>query len=103
MSEKIKFKIDGKDFLADPQESIWEVAKKNEIDIAADQILIEALVIEIDSEKLNEFDLGLDNNNNQNSDGSQYVLSTPSVDSSTDSYKKFLLQFSRKYFMFFNL
>ena len=33
MSEKIKFKIDGKDFLADPQESIWDVAKKNEIDI----------------------------------------------------------------------
>ena len=33
MSEKIKFKIDGKDFLADPQESIWDIAKKNEIDI----------------------------------------------------------------------
>ena len=32
---------------------------KNEIDVAADQILIEALVIEIDSEKLNEIDLGL--------------------------------------------
>jgi hypothetical protein len=29
MSEKIKFKIDGKDFLADPQESIWDIAKKN--------------------------------------------------------------------------
>ena len=33
MSEKIKFKIDGKEFLADPQESIWDVAKKNDIDI----------------------------------------------------------------------
>ena len=33
MSEKIKFKIDGNEFLADPQESIWDVAKKNDIDI----------------------------------------------------------------------
>ncbi len=33
MTKKIKFKIDGKEFLADPQESIWDVAKKNDIDI----------------------------------------------------------------------
>ncbi len=28
MTDKIKFSIDGKDYLAEPSESIWDVAKK---------------------------------------------------------------------------
>ncbi|MBT5078699.1 MAG: type II secretion system protein GspD, partial [Candidatus Marinimicrobia bacterium] len=67
---------------------------KNEIDVAADQILIEALVIEIDSEKLNEFDLGLSNYNESASDNGQIVVSTPSIDSNTGGYTNFLLQYS---------
>jgi general secretion pathway protein D len=67
---------------------------KNEIDVAADQILIEALVIEIDSEKLNEFDLGLSNYNEPASDNGQISVSTPSIDASTGGYTNFLLQYS---------
>ncbi|MBC8311707.1 MAG: type II and III secretion system protein [Candidatus Marinimicrobia bacterium] len=67
---------------------------KNEIDVAADQILIEALVIEIDSEKLNEFDLGLTDYNNPANDGGQIAVSTPSIDATTGSYTNFLLQYS---------
>ena len=67
---------------------------KNEIDVAADQILIEALVIEIDSEKLNEFDLGLTNYNKQATDGGQITVSTPSINATTGSYTNFLLQYS---------
>ena len=33
MTDKIKFYIDGKEYLAEPSESIWDVAKKNNIDI----------------------------------------------------------------------
>ena len=33
MTDKIKFSIDGKEYLAEPSESIWDVAKKNNIDI----------------------------------------------------------------------
>ncbi len=33
MTDKIKFFIDGKEYLAEPSESIWDVAKKNNIDI----------------------------------------------------------------------
>ena len=33
MSENIKFKIDGNEYLAGKDESIWDVAKKNNIDI----------------------------------------------------------------------
>ena len=33
MKDKIKFSIDGKEYLAEPSESIWDVAKKNNIDI----------------------------------------------------------------------
>ena len=33
MTDKIKFSIDGKEYLAEPTESIWDVAKKNNIDI----------------------------------------------------------------------
>ena len=33
MIDKIKFSIDGKEYLAEPSESIWDVAKKNNIDI----------------------------------------------------------------------
>ena len=32
MTDKIKFSIDGKEYLAEPSESIWDVAKKNNID-----------------------------------------------------------------------
>ncbi len=67
---------------------------KNEIDVAADQILIEALVIEIDSEKLNEFDLGLSNYNEPASYNGQIAVSTPSIDPSTGGYTNFLLQYS---------
>ena len=28
MADKIKFSIDGKEYLAEPSESIWDVAKK---------------------------------------------------------------------------
>ena len=31
MTDKIKFSIDGKEYLAEPSESIWDVAKKNNI------------------------------------------------------------------------
>ena len=67
---------------------------KNEIDVAADQILIEALVIELDSEKLNEFNLGLADMNESASDGGQIAVSTPSIDATTGSYTNFLLQYS---------
>ena len=33
MSENIKFKIDGNEYIANNDESIWDVAKKNNIDI----------------------------------------------------------------------
>ena len=33
MTDKIKFSIDGKEYLAEPYESIWEGARKNKIDI----------------------------------------------------------------------
>ena len=33
MTDKIKFSIDGKEYLAEPSESIWDVAKKNNIDV----------------------------------------------------------------------
>ena len=33
MSENIKFKIDGNEYVANKDESIWDVAKKNNIDI----------------------------------------------------------------------
>ena len=33
MSDNIKFKIDGKEYVANKDESIWDVAKKNNIDI----------------------------------------------------------------------
>ncbi len=67
---------------------------KNEIDVAADQILIEALVIEIDSEKLNEFDLGLTNYNEPSSDDGQVAISTPALNSTSGGYSDFLLQYS---------
>lgn len=67
---------------------------KNEIDVAADQILIEALVIELDSEKLNEFNLGLTDINESSGDEGQISVSTPSLDSSTGGYTNFLLQYS---------
>jgi Flp pilus assembly secretin CpaC len=67
---------------------------KNEIDVAADQILIEALVIEIDSEKLNEFDLGLTNYNDPSSDDGQVAISTPTLNTTSGGYSDFLLQYS---------
>ena len=67
---------------------------KNEIDVAADQILIEALVIEIDSEKLNEFDLGLTNYNDPSSNDGQVALSTPKLNTTSGGYSDFLLQYS---------
>ena len=33
MSDNIKFKIDGNEYVANNDESIWDVAKKNNIDI----------------------------------------------------------------------
>ena len=33
MSNNIKFKIDGNEYVANKDESIWDVAKKNNIDI----------------------------------------------------------------------
>jgi hypothetical protein len=30
MTDKIKFSIDGKEYLAEPSESIWDVAKKKQ-------------------------------------------------------------------------
>ena len=36
MTDKIKFSIDGKEYLAEPSESIWDVAKKNNI-VTADK------------------------------------------------------------------
>ena len=65
---------------------------KNEIDVAADQILIEALVIEIDSERLNEFDLGFSNYSKPTSNNEQY-FSTAS-NRSTDGSPNFILQHS---------
>ena len=67
---------------------------KNKIDVPAEQILIEALVIEIDSEKLNEFDLGLSNDNELESDYGQIAVSTPSIDADVGGYTKLLLQYS---------